>query len=84
MFHPEVNRDHQSYPSPSGLLDQLVGLGHLVMVRVLELGSVEMVLELGSSIDAFGEHYLEEMEELVLGSVESVKVNLRLLHRAHT
>jgi hypothetical protein len=58
------------------------------MVRVLELGSVEMVLELGSleSIDAFGEHYLEELEELVLdlGSVESVKVHLRLLHRAHT
>jgi hypothetical protein len=67
-------------------LDQLVGLGHLVMVRVLELGSVEMVLELGSleSIDAFGEHYLEELEELVLGSVESVKVHLRLLRRAHT
>jgi len=64
MFHPEVNRDHQSYPSPSGLLDQLVGLGHLVMVRVLELGFVEMVLE--------------------LASLESVKVNLRLLHRSHT
>jgi hypothetical protein len=62
-FHPEVNLDHQSYPSPSDLLDHSVEGGH-------------------HEVYAFGEN----LEELVLdlGSVESVKAHLRLLHRSHT